>query len=214
MSGGLDDPCLVQGDRVSTGHLEIDPDYVGTRSETEDDDDDDDDDLDSYESGSVSNYDSESELSDAMHIQPTPTNQLFVRKPLRRYTGTYSDISCEPLARETTSDSEASATMETTKRLSVSSSVAAPQKYSQRERTNSRSETTQKYQTSLRTSSTSNSDLNRIQPRVDQRRSISSLFAPSSPLVNENMKVSRNECVFFKDRVVNCCLFVCVYSPC
>ena len=186
-----EDPCKVQGERKCSGRFEIQLlDHLipmSSESEFDDDDDDDDDDITSMDTQS----ESEVESGDRVLLQPTPRQQLIMPKPLRRF----SSSSCSEtlrvdeslLARESSqfqSELIPSLTKQTrgysvdlgriTGANSLSTGRASPRSTEPRSLEGAVKKTT-------------NSDY----VTLDQRRYVSSLFQPTSPLVGENMKVKK-----------------------
>ena len=194
-----EDPCKVQGERKCSGRFEIqllDHCYIPTSSESElddedDDDDDDDDDITSMDTQSESE---EAESCDRVLLQPTPRQQLIMPKPLRRLSSSSScseallKIDESLLARESSqSQSESSIPSPTkqTRGYSVDlGRITTGANSLSSGRANPRSTEPRSLEGVVKKAA-ANSDY----ATLDQRRYVSSLFQPTSPLVGENMKV-------------------------
>ena len=191
-----EDPCTqckVQGERKCSGRFEIQSldYYVPTSSESEFDDDDEDDDVTSMDTQS----ESEAESGDRVLLQPTPRQQLLIPKPLRRFSsssfseGLRADESL--LVRETLqSESESIPSLVKQNRAySVDLGRLSGANNSSTARATSRSAESRNLDGVMKKPSSNGYVPCATLTQLDQRRYVSSLFQPTSPLVGENMKV-------------------------
>lgn len=172
----------MQGERTCSGRFEIQPLELPASSESEFDDIDDNDGGMSMDTLS----ESESELDDRI-LLPTPREKLLVHKPLRRY----SSSSCSEglkvdeslLTRETRQADWGSATSTLLGRQQrmYNTDLGSLQNGNSTSRVSLRMAESRKQSNNGFVSSSV----------LDQRRYVSSLFLPTSPLVGENMKVRR-----------------------
>lgn len=197
-----DDPCKAQGERKCSGRFEIRTFDIPMSSESEMDDiDDDNDDVMSMDTLSGS----ETEFDDRI-ILPTPREKLLVRKPLRRYSSSSYTEGLKvdeglPVrgASQTEWESETLGALQERQHRTSSTDLGRLQGGMLNSRVSSRSMESRNLEAVKKASSNglmSSSTLNQL----DQRRYVSSLFLPSSPLVGENMKV-RGLALLYHSRV-------------
>ena len=178
--GGTDyeDPCAVQGERNSSASFEIEPKPIKKPTDVYGE---------SFDSTSQfsSDSDSESELSD-IQIQPRPTSRLFVRRlsQLKRHIPRidYSQLSASDPNEEEESEKE------------VDVESVAPGAYYPRPQVSVKKQNRTRIGQFKHKFRSKEEEFVEDEKRVDQRRNISSLFQPQSPLVSENMKVIRVLC--------------------
>ena len=182
----------MQGERKCSGRFEIQSldHYVPTSSESEfDDDDDDDDDITLMDTQS----ESEAESGDRVLLQPMPRQQLIMPKPLRRFSSSSCSEALKAdesfLARDSSqSESESIHSLTKTRGYSVDlGRITAGTNISSGGRASSRSTDSRSLE------GVAKKAVNDYVPftALDQRRYVSSLFQPASPLVGENMKVRK-----------------------
>ena len=179
-----EDPCKVQGERTCSGRFEIQPLDLSTSLESEFDDIDDNDDGTSMDTVDTLS-ESENEFDDRI-LLPTPREKLLVHKPLRRYSSSsYSEglkVDESLLTRETSQadwDSATPAPLLGRQQRMYNTNLGRLQGGNSTSRASFRtSESRRQSGNGLVSSSV-----------LDQRRYVSSLFLPTSPLVGENMKV-------------------------
>ena len=187
-----DDPCSAQGERISSGCFEIDPNYV-YKDDT------------SSQTSEYSSSETDSDRNDeSVHLQPTPSSQLLVRRTgRRRNTAVYYDNS------QTDENSESELTESSPANSPVParrfSTISEPPLSHRRKRgrvgrpvsRGSVSSMSSKAQVSVTASreapnnyrDTSVGDMDKFNKAPEPRRHVSTLFLPSSPLLNENLKV-------------------------
>ena len=185
-----DDPCKAQGERTCSGRFEIlsFDRCKPTSSESDFDDEEDDDDITSMDTQSDSE---ENESGDQVLLQPTPKKQLFIPKPLRRFSSSSYSESLrvdESLLSSETSQDESIPSPTKLRGYSVDLGRITGENNLNSARAVLRS-TTEKTRFDGVVRKTNNSYVPYSLIPLDQKRFVSSLFQPSSPLVGENMKV-------------------------
>ena len=188
-----EDPCKVQGERKCTGRFEIqlfDNCLIPASSESEFDDDDDDDDDDDVTSMDTQS-ENEAESGDRVLLQPTPRQQLIMPKPLRRFSSSSSSeamkIDESLLARESSQPQLPSLTKQTRGYGVDLGRITGANGLSSGGRASPRSTEPRSLEGVVKKAASGD-----YAPytALDQRRYVSSLFQPTSPLVGENMKVN------------------------
>lgn len=180
-----EDPCSVQGERKCSGRFEIQSLDLPTSSESEFDDDDDD--ITSMDTLS----ESEIESGDCIPLQPTPRSKLLIRKPLRRYSSSYCEdlMANESLLLRDASQEGSVASLSRQHRRTSAADSGRLSNTGSHARVVPQS-TESRTLDAVRKSSSNSFVSCSTQNQLDQRRYVSSLFLPTSPLVGENMKVS------------------------
>lgn len=184
-----EDPCSVQGERKCSGRFEIKSLDAAPTSSESDIDDEDDDDLTSMDTLSESGSESE----DQFHVQPTPRAKLLMHKPLRRLSSSCSEGLIAPdeaeLFRETSQADVQSVAPPGRQNRPYSADLGRLQGANNSNvRASSRSVDSKSVDVMKKPSSNGFVSCASLPP-LDQRRYVSSLFQPTSPLVGENMKV-------------------------
>ena len=183
-STGLEeDPCSVQGERKCSGRFEIKSLDAAPTSSESDFDDEDDDDLTSMETLS----ESESESEDQILVQPTPRAKLIMHKPLRRLSSSCSE--------SLTADD--GALLREMSQTGVVESDVPPGRQNRAysadmgrlQNANSSGVRASSRAADSNTMKKPSSNGFMSSAALEQRRYVSSLFQPASPLVGENMKV-------------------------
>ncbi len=183
------DPCFVQGERIiSTPNIEINPDYVYKKDSDSD----------------ISQENSDTEDSSSFRLQPTPiTSQLLVKRQQRRRRVCVTDDNSESELTEGSIDVE-----------EMEECEYVPKKQRRQARMSStQSVSSLGVEGKFPSSEMKDSVLpdRTVTKPSEQRRHISTLFLPSSPLLNENLKVS-NMCIYYVCMSLCLCVSVIILS--
>ena len=165
----------MQGERISTQSIEIDPNYVYTKNSDSD-------------SSSESNNDEEDV---SVRLQPTPSSQLMVKRRRRRQRISLAHDDEENSESELTEASVGSSLqeeMEETEYVpcSYKRPRGRPRRVSSVRSISSLGVEDRMVASELKESG---ADHGVAKPPLEQRRHVSTLFLPNSPLLNENLKV-------------------------
>ncbi len=197
----------MQGERISTQSIEIDPNYVYKKNSESD-------------SSSESNDDEE---GISVRFQPTPSSQLLVKRRRRRQRRSLACDGEENSESELTEESVGSPLQEEeideTEYVPYKTQRGRPRRLSSVRSISSLGVEDRMVLSELKESG---ADHVVVKPPLDQRRHVSTLFLPSSPLLNENLKVrilcnkiyvqllvSHWPCIYTS--MYSCAVFMCVH---